>query len=78
MVGGTHSEEVDVVEDMIVEGKVVAGNEINAGLLLDLPVLETESLSLAEELIAGELSSPVCFSGLLEVTESSHAGETQN
>lgn len=67
-----------MVEDLIVKGEVIAGNEINASLLLDLPMLETKSLSLLEELLAGELASPVCLSGLLEVTESSHAGETQN
>jgi hypothetical protein len=74
----THSEEVDVVKDLIVEGKVIAGDEINSRLLLDLPMLETESLSLLKELFAGELASPVSLCGLLEVTESSHAGETQN
>ena len=67
-----------MVQDLVVEGKVIAGNDIDACLLLDLPMLETESLSLLEKVLARELASPVCFSGLLEVTESSHAGETQD
>lgn len=75
---GDGSEELVVVEDLIVEGEVVAGNNIDTGILLDLPVLETKTLSLSEELIAGDLVRPVSLGSLLEVTESSHAGETQN
>lgn len=75
---GDGSEELVVVEDLIVEGEVVAGNNIDTGILLDLPVLETKTLALSEELIAGDLVRPVSLSSLLEVTESSHAGETQN
>lgn len=75
---GDGSEELVVVEDLIVEGEVVAGNNIDTGILLDLPVLQTKTLALSEELIAGDLVSPVSLGGLLEVTESSHAGETQN
>lgn len=75
---GDSSEELVVVEDLIVEGEVVAGNNIDTGILLDLPVLQTKTLALSEELIAGDLVRPVSLGGLLEVTESSHAGETQN
>lgn len=75
---GDGSEELVVVEDLIVEGEVVAGNNIDTGILLDLPVLETKTLALSEELIAGDLVRPVSLGSLLEVTESSHAGETQN
>lgn len=63
---------------MVVEGEVVAGNGIDAGSLLDLPVLQTKSLTLAEEILTRELSTPVSFGGLLQVTELSHAGETKD
>jgi hypothetical protein len=77
-VRGTYAEELDVVEDLIVESKVVAGNDIDTSILLNLPVLSTESLSLAHELITRDLAAPVSFGGLLEVTELSHTRETQN
>lgn len=74
----TYGEHLDVVENVVVEGEVVAGDNIDTGVLLDLPVLETESLTLSEEIISGELTAPVCLVGLLQVSETSHAGETQN
>jgi hypothetical protein len=40
-----------VVEDMVIKGKVVAGDDIKAGLLLDLPVSETDTLALGEKLV---------------------------
>jgi hypothetical protein len=75
---GDSSEELVVVEDLIVESEVVARDHIDTGILLDLPVLQTETLALSEELITGDLSTPVSFSGLLQVTELTHTGETQN
>lgn len=74
----TYAEELNVVQNLIVEGKVVAGNKVNAGLLLNLPVLETESLALAQELIPRELAAPVSLSSLLQVTKASHTRETKN
>jgi hypothetical protein len=62
-----------VVEDMVVVGKVVGGDDVDAGILLDLPVGETEPLGLGEELILGELASPVGLVGLLEITENTNA-----
>lgn len=37
----TYAEILDLVENLIVESKVVAWNDINTGILLDVPVLET-------------------------------------
>lgn len=71
-------EHLNVVEDVVVEGKVVAGNNIDTGVLLDLPVLATESLALGEQVISRQLASPVCLVGLLQVSETSHTGETQD
>lgn len=74
----THVEHLNVVKDMIVVGKVVGRDDIDTGILLDLPVLETESLSLSEQVLSGQLVSPVSLVGLLQVAETSHAGETQD
>ena len=71
-------EELNVVEKVVVESEVVAGDHIDTSVLLDLPVLLTESLSLGQKLIARDLVTPVSLGGLLEVTESSHTGETEN
>lgn len=67
-----------MVEDLVVERKVIAGNDLDTSILLDLPVLQTESLSLFQEFITRDLVTPVSLGGLLEVTESSDTGETQN
>lgn len=67
-----------MVKDLVIEGEVIAGDDVDTSILLDLPVLLTESLSLRNQVITGELSTPVSLSGLLQVTESSHTGETQN
>ena len=67
-----------MVKDLVVEGEVIAGDDIDTSILLDLPVLLTKSLSLSQQLITRDLVTPVSLGGLLEVTESSHAGETQN
>lgn len=69
----TYVEELDVVEDMVIVGKVVGGDDVDAGILLDLPVGETEPLGLGEELILGELASPVGLVGLFEITEDTNA-----
>lgn len=70
-------EELDVVKKVVVEGEVVAGNDIDAGVLLDLPVLQPQTLALLEQVIAGELVRPVGLIGLLELTVRTHAGETE-
>ena len=63
---------------MVVEGKVVAGDDIDASVFLDLPVLETETLGLVEQLVAGQLVGPVGLVGLLELAVAAHAGETEH
>ncbi len=76
--GKTYTEILDLVQDLVVESEVVAGDDIDTGVLLDVPVLETKSLGLFEKLLLGELSAPVCLSCFLQLTESSHAGETKD
>lgn len=58
---GTYAEVLDVAEDLVVQGKVVGGDDINTGILLDLPVSEPEPLGLGEKLILRDLAAPVCF-----------------
>ena len=75
---GDSVEHLDVVEDVVVEGEVVAGDDIDAGILLNLPVLESQSLALGEEVLARQLAAPVGLVGLLEVTQATHAREAEN
>jgi hypothetical protein len=74
----TYTEVLDLVEDLIVESEVIAGDDIDASLLLDVPVFKTESLGLAQELSLGELATPVCFGRLLQVTVDTHTRETED
>jgi hypothetical protein len=74
----TYTEVLDLVEDLIVESEVIAGDDIDASLLLDVPVFKTESLGLAQELSLGELTTPVCFGRLLQVTVDTHTRETED
>jgi hypothetical protein len=48
-----------VGKDLVVQGKVVAGDDIDTGILLDLPVGETEPLGLGEEVGLRDLATPV-------------------
>lgn len=41
-------------------------------------MLQTKTLALSEEVLARDLATPVSFRGLLQVTELTHTGETQN
>lgn len=78
MVIGTHVEVLDVGKDLIVESKVVGWDDVNTGILLDLPVSKTETLGLSEKLLLGDLASPVVLGSLLQVTVGTHAGETED
>lgn len=64
----TYAEELDVIQDMIVEREVIAGNGTSAGVFLDLPVRSTKSLSGLFEVLGLELTGPVCLSSFLELT----------
>jgi len=69
---------LDVGEDLVVESEVIAGNDIDASRPLNIPVLQTKSLGLAEKLSLRELSAPVCLGSFLQLTVCSHARETEN
>ena len=55
----TYTEVLDVSEDVVVESKVVAGNDVDTGILLDLPVSKTQALGLSEEVRLRDLAAPV-------------------
>ena len=74
----TYTEVLDVGENLVVEGEVIARNDIDASFLLNVPVLKTESLGLGEKLSLGELPAPVCFSGFLQFTVGSHTRKTED
>lgn len=74
----TYVEHLNVVKDVVVEGEVIGGNDIDSSILLDLPVLKTKTLTLGEQVFSRELAAPVSLVGLLEVSQASHTGETQN
>lgn len=67
-----------MVEDLVVEGEVIGRDNVDTSILLDLPVSSSESLALGEKVILRDLLGPVCLGGLLEVTEGSNTGESQN
>ena len=73
----THSEELDVVKDMIIVGKVIAWNDIHAGILLNPPVGVSESFALVEQFFLGELASPVGLCCFLEVSVDTLARESE-
>lgn len=57
--GDTYTKVLDLVKDVVVESEVVAGDDIDASILLDLPVSKTEALGLSEEVRLRNLSTPV-------------------
>lgn len=65
-------------KDLIVESKVVGWDDVDTGILLDLPVSKTKALGFRQELLLGDLASPVVLGGLLEVTVHTHARETED
>ncbi len=54
-----YTEVLDVSEDLIIKSKVVARNDIDTCILLDLPVGETEALGLGQEIGLGKFATPV-------------------
>ena len=67
-----------MVQDMVVEGEVVAGDAVNADILLNPPVSKTESLGLCQQTIPRQFICPICLIGLLQLPVSAYAGEAKN
>lgn len=59
----TYTEVLDVVEDLVVQSEVVAGDDVDTGILLDLPVSKAKALSLSKEVGLGDLATPVYMFG---------------
>lgn len=72
------AEELDVVQDLVVEGKVIAWNDVDASIFLDLPVFQSQSLSFRKQFFLGDLASPICFGSFLEVTIDPHTREPED
>jgi hypothetical protein len=56
---GNGAKVLDVRENLVVESKVIAGNDVDTGVLLDLPVSKSEPLGLGEQVGLRELAAPV-------------------
>lgn len=48
-----------MAQNLVVQGEVVAGDDIDASILLDLPVGKTEALGLGKEVGLRQLATPV-------------------
>lgn len=47
-------------KNLIVQGEIVAGDDVDTSIFLDLPVLLAEASGLGEEVRLRELARPVC------------------
>jgi hypothetical protein len=56
---GDGTKVLDVGKDLVVQGEIVAGDDVDTGILLDLPVGKTKALGLLEELGLRNLAAPV-------------------
>jgi hypothetical protein len=65
---GTNIEQLDMIQDLVIEGKVIAGDDSSTSLLLEFPVSGTKVLAGFNQLIGRNLASPVGLCGLLELT----------
>jgi len=65
-------------KDLIIEGEIIARNDVNPRLLLDAPMLQTQSLRLTQQLRLRDLPGPICLRSLLQVAVDSHAGKTED
>jgi hypothetical protein len=74
----TYSEELNVVQDLVVEGEVIAGNDIDSGLFLYSPVLQTQSFAFAQQVLGWYLAGPVVFSCFFEISINSHTRKAED
>jgi hypothetical protein len=51
----THSKVLDVVQNLVIKSEIIAGNDVDASLLLKLPMCETKTLGLLQEIFLGDL-----------------------
>lgn len=72
------SEQLNMIQNLVIERKVIAGNEIDACIFLNLPVLQTEPLAFFEECFLGQFVTPIRFGRFLELSIRSHAGKAED
>lgn len=73
-----YAESLYVIENMVVVCKVIAWYDIDARVFLYLPVSQSQTLALGEQVTLRQLSTPVSLGGFLKVAHGSHAGEPKN
>lgn len=76
--GYNYVEHLQVVQDMVVVGKVIAWYDIDTSILLNFPMLKSQTLAFLQQVLLAELAGPVGFAGFLQVTEPPHAGEAED
>jgi hypothetical protein len=74
----THSKQMDVVQDLVVEGEIIAGNDVDTSLFLKLPMVETQSFTLTQQFILLDLACPKRFGSFLQITVYTHAREAED
>ena len=47
----TYSEKLDMIQDLVIEGEVIAWNDIDPRLFLYLPVLQAQSFAFAQQVL---------------------------
>lgn len=71
-------EEKGQVQDLVVEGEVVGGDDIDTSGLLQLPVVGSDLLTLGQQFFDRSLLGPVGLGDLLQLSLSADTGETQD
>lgn len=73
-----YPEKLYVVKDLVIEGEVIAWDDIDARLFLYLPVLLSETLAFCKKVFLGEFPAPVGLCSFLEVSVDSHTREAEH
>ena len=56
----TYTKILNVAQHLVVEGEVITRDDVDPGILLDLPVFQAEPLGLRKEIGLRDSASPVC------------------
>lgn len=67
----TYTEVLAVGKDLVIQGKVIGGDDVDTSILLNLPVSEPQPLGLSKELFLGNLAAPVCVTPVVSGLSSS-------
>ncbi|EEQ36271.1 conserved hypothetical protein [Clavispora lusitaniae ATCC 42720] len=64
------------VQNSVVEGKVVGGDDVDTSILLQLPVVGSQFFTLGQQVVNGNLLVPVSFGDFLQLSSATNTGET--